>query len=207
MLPWHHRKSLSCNWEKNRCEKWTPHELSDINKTTRGVTAGILHRRAKNFGVLDSIVSGDEKWDCYDNTTRKQQWLDVGDLPKSTPKLDFYGKKVMLRFRWNSKGLVYFELLESCQTVTADLYGRQLDHVNKALGRQGVDTTSTKLLHDSTSSHVAKITAQKIEKLGWEVLPHAPNSPDTALSNFHLFRLMQHSLAERHFKNHDEGKK
>uniref|UniRef100_A0A1I7T745 Mariner Mos1 transposase n=1 Tax=Caenorhabditis tropicalis TaxID=1561998 RepID=A0A1I7T745_9PELO len=113
----------------------------------------------------------------------------------------------MLCVWWNSKGLVYFELLESCQTVTADLYRRQLDHVNKALRRQGVVTTSTKMFHDSACSHVAKITAQKIEKLDLEVLPYAPYSPDTALSDFYLSRLMQPSLAERHFKNHDEVEK
>uniref|UniRef100_A0A1I7TPN3 C-type lectin domain-containing protein n=1 Tax=Caenorhabditis tropicalis TaxID=1561998 RepID=A0A1I7TPN3_9PELO len=108
------------------------------------------------------------------------------------------------------QGVIIEQLFMSCgdiKTVTADLYRRQLDHVNEALGRQGVDTTSTKLLHDSPRSHVAKITAQKIQKLGWEVLPHAPYSPDTALSDFNSFRSMQHSLADRHFKNHDEVEK
>uniref|UniRef100_A0A1I7TUF6 HTH_48 domain-containing protein n=1 Tax=Caenorhabditis tropicalis TaxID=1561998 RepID=A0A1I7TUF6_9PELO len=47
--------------KKNRCEKWTPHELSDINKTTRVATARVLLRRTKNSGFLDSIVTGDEK--------------------------------------------------------------------------------------------------------------------------------------------------
>ncbi|CAO4381978.1 unnamed protein product [Caenorhabditis nigoni] len=191
----------------NRCGKWTPHELTDANKSTRVATAGILLSRAKRSGFLDSIVTGDEKWIRYDNTTKKREWLSVGEHPKPTPKPDLHGKKVMLCVWWNSEGVVYFEILDSCQTVTADLYRHQLDHVDEALRRKGVDTTTTKLLHDNARPHVAKITSQKIDELGWEVLPHAPYSPDTAPSDFHLFRSMQHSLAEKHFKNHDEIKK
>lgn len=188
----------------NRCGKWVPHQLSDDNKATRVTMAGILIRGAKNSGFFDSIVTSDEKWIQYDNTTRKRQWLHPGETPKPTPKPDIHGKKVMLCVWWNSKGLVYFEVLDSGQTVTADLYQGQLDRVNQALRRQGVDTASTKFLHDNARPHVAKITSQKIEELGWEVLPHPPYSPDLAPSDYHLFRSMQHSLAEKKFKNRDE---
>lgn len=188
----------------NRCGKWMPHQLSNANKATRVTMAGILTRRAKTGGFFDSIVTSDEKWICYDNTTRKRQWLDPGEAPKPTPKPDIHGKKVMLCVWWNSKGLVYFEVLDPGQTVTADLYQHQLDRVDQALRRQGVDTASTKFLHDNARPHVAKITARKIEELGWEVLPHPPYSPDLAPSDYHLFRSMQHSLAEKKFKNRDE---
>ncbi|CAJ0946665.1 unnamed protein product, partial [Mesorhabditis belari] len=83
----------------------------------------------------------------------------------------------MLCVWWNSKGLVYFEVLDSGQTVTANLYQGQLDRVDQGLRRQGVDTVSTKFLHDNARPHVAKITQQKIEEMGWEVLPHPPYSP------------------------------
>jgi len=110
----------------------------------------------------------------------------------------------MLCVWWNSKGLVYFEVLDSGQTVTADLYQGQLDRVEQALRRRGVDTVSTKFLHDNARPHVAKITSQKIEELGWELLPHPPYSPDLAPSDYHLFRSMQHSLAEKKFENREE---
>ncbi|CAJ0924654.1 unnamed protein product, partial [Mesorhabditis belari] len=124
--------------------------------------------------------------------------------PKPTPKPDIHGKKVMLCVWWNSKGLVYFEVLDSGQTVTANLYQGQLDRVDQALRRQGVDMVSTKFLHDNARPHVAKIIQQKIEEMGWEVLPHPPYSPDLAPSDYHLFRSMHHSLAEKKFKNRDE---
>ena len=97
--------------------------------------AGILLRRSKNSGFFDSVVTSDEKWICFDNLTREKQWLDTGDTPKPTPKPDIHGKKVMLCVWWNSKGLVYLEVLDSGQTVTADIYKDQLNRVDQALRR------------------------------------------------------------------------
>ena len=38
------------------------------------------------------------------------------------------------------------------------------------------------------------MTWQKLLQLGWEVLIHAPYSPDIASSDFHLFQSLQNSL-------------
>ncbi|KAK6750447.1 hypothetical protein RB195_002430 [Necator americanus] len=188
----------------NRCGKWVPHQLSDANKAARVAMAGILLRRSKNSGFFDSVVTSDEKWICFDNATRKRQWLEAGDTPKPTPKPDIHGRKVMLFVWWNSKGLVYFEVLDSGQTVTADIYKDQQNRVDQALRRPAVEATSTKFLYDNARPQVAKITLEKIEELGWEVLPHPPYSPDLAPSEHHLFRSMQHSLAERKFTIREE---
>lgn len=188
----------------NRCGKWVPHQLSESNAAMRMTNSGILLRRAKDSGFFDSIVTSDEKWICYDNQRKKQQWLSKGEQPKPTPKPEIHGKKAMVCVWWNSKGLVYMEVLEHGQTITADLYSQQLSRVDQALRRQGVDPTTTKFLHDNARPHVAKIVQQKIEALGWEVLPHPPYSPDMAPSDYHLFRSMQHSLAEIKFKDTEE---
>ncbi|CAJ0922360.1 unnamed protein product, partial [Mesorhabditis belari] len=138
---------------------------------------GILVRRAKTAGFLDSIVTSDEKWICYDNTTRKWQWFDAGEPPKPTPKPNIHGKK--------GDALYLVE-----------------HRVDQALRRQGKTRRLQKFLQDNARSHTAKITQQKIEEFGWEVLPHPPYSPD--LAPYHLFWSMQHSLAEKKFKNREE---
>ncbi len=124
--------------------------------------------------------------------------------PKTTPKPDFHGKKNLLCVWWNTKGLVYFEVLESGQTVNSDLYSQQLSRVNQALMRQNIDTRMIKFLHDNARPHVSKITLERIEELDWEVLPHPPYSPDIAPSDYHLFRSMEHLLREKIFQNLDE---
>lgn len=192
--------------KNNRCGKWVPHHLSDANKAARVTMAGILLRSAKNNGFFDSIVTSDEKWISYNNTTKKRQWLSPGEPPKITPKPSVHGKKNLLCVWWNTNGLVYFEVLESGQTVNSDLYSQQLTRVGQALRRQNKNATMIKFLHDNARPHVSKVTQQKIEELGWEVLPHPPYSPDLAPSDYHLFRSMEHLLRDKMFKNRDEIK-
>jgi len=54
-------------------------------------------------------------------------------------------------------------------------------------------------LHDNAPSHTAKPVRDTLEALNWEILPHAAYSPDLAPSDYHLFALMGHALAELWF--------
>ena len=76
--------------------------------------------------------------------------------------------------------------------------------MDQALDRRGMHKATKKNFTDSTRLHVAKMTQQKIEDLGWEVLPYPPYSPDMASPDYHLFRSMQRSLVEKQFKSIDE---
>ncbi|EYC12537.1 hypothetical protein Y032_0047g1535 [Ancylostoma ceylanicum] len=198
------KNHLNAIGKSSRCGKWVPHQLTADNLGARIAISQILLRCSKSCGFFENILTSDEKWVMFDNTIKKPQWLSKGEQPSPTPKPDIHGKKVMLCVWWNMKGLLYMEVLNSDQTVTADLYAQQLGRVDQALRRQGVEPTEVKFLHDNARPHVAKITQQKIEELGWELLPHPPYSPDLAPSDYHLFRSMQHSLAEKKFNNREE---
>ena len=60
------------------------------------------------------------------------------------------------------------------------------------------------LLHDNARPHVAKATQNHIFTLRLELLPHAAYSSDMAPSDYHLFRSLQHHLADRHFERLEE---
>lgn len=184
-----------------RCGKWTPHLLTASHKASRVITCSILLRMSKRSGFWDSILTADETWILMNNSTRKRQWLSPNQPPIPTPKPDIHGKKVMLSCWWNSQGLVWFELIEHGKTVNAARYVSQLPHVNEALRKRGINSSSVRYLQDNAKPHTAKITQEKIEELGWELLPHAPYSPDLAPSDYHLFRLMKHTLSEESFKD------
>ncbi len=62
------------------------------------------------------------------------------------------------------------------------------------------------LLHDHSRPHVAKLTQQKIEQLGWEVLGHPPWSPDLAPSDYYLFRCLRHHFCNKHYEDFGEIK-
>jgi len=61
------------------------------------------------------------------------------------------------------------------------------------------------LLHNNARLHVAKVI-KDMSALQWKVIPHAIHLPDCASLDYHLFRLMQHSLADQYFKTYEEIK-
>jgi len=54
--------------------------------------------------------------------------------------------------------------------------------------------------------HFAKITQQKNRDLGWEVLPHPLYTLNIALSDYHLFRSLEHFLSGNTFRDTVEVK-
>ena len=103
---------------------------------------------------------------------------------------------------------MYYELLKPGETVTVDRYRQQLIKLNQASKRKwpewGDRTHRVILLHDNARPHVAKPVKTYLENIKWDVLPHAPYSPDLAPSDYKLFQSMQHGLSEQHFNSYEE---
>lgn len=191
--------------------KWLPHELSESAIQNRFNIAVSLFARQKKKSFLWRIVTGDEKWIYFDNPKRKKSWVDPGQPSTSQPKRNIHGQKVMLCIWWDQQGVVYYELLKPNETVTADVYKRQINHLSAELLRKRPAIASNRrkviLLHDNARPHVAQSVKNTLLQLEWEVLPHPAYSPDTAPSDYHLFRSMQHDLADTRFRNVEEVRK
>jgi histone-lysine N-methyltransferase SETMAR len=186
-----------------------PHQLSKDNLVQRASICASLLFRQKHEPFLDRIVTGDAKWVCYVNVRRRRQWLDPGQKPFPNVKPDMHPKKIMLCIWWDMKGVIYFELLDINQTITANVYSQQLQRLNEVLSQKRLALANQKaviLLHDNSRPHVAQLTQQKIEQLGWEVLPHPPWSPDLAPSDYHLFLSLRNYLCNKHYEDFDELK-
>jgi len=105
--------------------------------------------------------------------------------------------------------LCYFELLDIHETINANVYSQQLQRLNEVLLQKRPVLANQKgviLLHDNSRPHVAKLTEQKIEQFGWELLAHPPWSPDLGPSDYHLFRSLLHHLCNKHYEDFDELK-
>ena len=60
------------------------------------------------------------------------------------------------------------------------------------------------LLQDNAQLHTAQPTPQKLNELGYEVLPHPPYSSDLSPPNYHFFKHLNNFLQGKHFHNQQE---
>nr|KAF6353464.1 hypothetical protein mPipKuh1_010430 [Pipistrellus kuhlii] len=112
----------------------------------------------------------------------------------------------MLCVWWNFKGILHYELLPSNQTITSAVYSAQLERLAQALREKEPALINRKgviLHHDNARPHTARITAEKLRQLEWEVLPQPACSPDIAPSDYHLFRSLQNFLLGKKFNNEE----
>lgn len=186
---------------------WVPHLLSENNKNQRStVAASLLARHRSTHGhkqrFLYRIVTGDEKWCLYINMKQRKEWLNPEQQATPRAKQDLHPRKTMLCVWWDWEGIIHYELLEQNQTVNAELYVQQMHRLNNAIQQKRPDRRNHVLLqHDNARLHIAYMTKEAVQMLGWEVLPHPPYSPDLAPSDFHLFRSLSNALCGVSFNN------
>lgn len=190
----------------SKCDVWVPHDLSEKNLMDRISISHSLLKRNEEAAFWKRLVTGDEKWIVYNNVVRKRSWCKPGEPPAATPKAGLHPKKVMLCIWWDWKGVVYYELLPPNQTINSDVYCRQLAKLKRALAEKRPELVNRKGVvfhHDNAKPHTSLQTQQKLVRLGWDVLPHPPHSPDLAPSDYHLFRSLQNALNGMEFASLD----
>ena len=129
-----------------------PHQLSIDNLAQRALTCPSLLFRQKHTPFLERIVTGDEKWVCYANVYCRRQWLDPDQKPSPDVKSDLHPKKIMLCIWWDMSDVIYFELLDISQSITVDVYSKQLQRLNEVLLQKRSTLVNQKdviFLHDN----------------------------------------------------------
>ena len=180
-------------------------------------TSNAVFSRANNYSkgklervFLHRIVTGDEKWIHYDNPKRRNSWGKPGHASTSTAKSNIHCKKLLLCIWWDQLGVVYYELLQPNETITSERYQQQLMQLSRALKfkRPEYAQRHDKVIfqHDNARSHVAEVVKETLKAVNWDILPHPPYSPDIVPSDYHLFRSMDHGLADQHFTSYEEAK-
>lgn len=189
---------------------WVPHKLKERDIERRLVICELLLDRFNRKSFLHRIITCDEKWIYYDNPKRLKARVKPGQPAPPVPKRNIHSAKVMLCIWWDQKGVIWYELLKPCQTITADHYLHQLKQLHENLSERrpewGQRHDKVILQHDNARPHVARIVKDYLEEVKWEVLNHPPYSPDLAPSDFHLFRSMASGLKDTSFASATEVK-
>jgi histone-lysine N-methyltransferase SETMAR len=60
------------------------------------------------------------------------------------------------------------------------------------------------IFHDNAHPHLTKVVADLLSKYEWEVLPHAPYSPDMSPSDFDLFPKLKEPIRGHRFSSLEE---
>ena len=109
----------------------------------------------------------------------------------------------MLTVWWSVTSVIHYSFLNAGNTIAAEKYCQQMDEMHQELQQHTalVKRKGPILLHNNARLHVAKPTLQRLNKLGYETLPHPPYSPDLSPTNYHFFKHLDNFLREKWFKN------
>ncbi|KAF6364769.1 hypothetical protein mRhiFer1_009887 [Rhinolophus ferrumequinum] len=126
-------------------------------------------------------------------------------LPKAklAPK-----KKTIVTVWWSAADLIHYSFLNPGKTITSEKYAQQIDELHRKLQHLQPAFVNRKgpiLLHDNAQPHVAQPMLQKLNKLGYEVLPHPPYSPDLSPTDYHFFKHLDNFLQGKYFHNQQDA--
>ena len=93
---------------------------------------------------------------------------------------------------WQSAAcLIHYSFLNPGETIISEKYAQQIDEMHRKLQHLQPALVNRKgpiLLLDNAWLHVAQPMFQKLNELGYEVLPHPPYSPDLSQTDYHFFK-------------------
>ncbi|GFW15923.1 histone-lysine N-methyltransferase SETMAR [Trichonephila clavipes] len=124
-----------------------------------------LLKRHEKYPFLKRIITGDEKWDAYNNVKRKRSWSKKDEPAQTISKADIHQKKLD-------------KLNDALQQKRSELINRKGVVFNQGNARP----------------HTSLVTRQKLLQLEWDTMLYAPYSPDLAPSDYYLFRSLQNFL-------------
>ena len=102
-------------------------------------TCEILLERYRRKSFLHRIVTGDEKWIFFENPKCKKSWThpnaknQAHHPHRSQDRIALAGRRCSVRFWWDQKGVIYYELLKPGEMVNTKCYQQQLIDLNRSL--------------------------------------------------------------------------
>ncbi|KAB0346987.1 hypothetical protein FD754_011844, partial [Muntiacus muntjak] len=142
------------------------------------------NQKTRHFEVSSSLILRSNNKPFLDRI-----WLDQEEAPKHFPKPNLHQKR----------------FLNPDKTITSEKYTQQIDGMHQKLQCLQLALVNRKgpiLPHDNVRLHVAQPILQKLNQLGYNVLPHLPYSPDLSPTVYHFFKHLDNFLQGKSFHKH-----
>ncbi len=191
---------------ERKCARIVPKLLSPAQLRERLHSAQTMLRAIRRSDkVLKTVVTMDESWMyMYDPELHSQssQWLAQGeDRPTVSRRPRVVGKSLLVSF-FDHKGMVHHEYLRH-QRVNSAVFIRILSRLKVSM--QNRHPNVKWILHmDNASSHTSRLTRLYMLLTGMRAMPHPPNSPDLAPSNYWLYPHIKKGIRGKWFGSLDE---
>ena len=111
---------------------------------------------------------------------------------------------------WSLSGglLIHYSFLNPNEPNISKKYPQQINDMHRklqCLQMALVNRMGPILLHDNAQPNVTRTTLQRLNKLGYKVLPHLPYSPDLSPTDNHFFKHLNNILQGKCFHNQQDA--
>jgi histone-lysine N-methyltransferase SETMAR len=167
------------------------HRLSDAQKADRVELSQHMLDMIQGLGPKRQkyLITGDESWIYWDNQRRGIWAQDRGELPRNV-KRTIASRTTMVSAYFSRCGFATVEFFPMRQKYNSQFFTETvLPSIEKKLAEYHpkLRTTTTHIHVDNAKPHTSKISIEKIEELGFILVPQPPYSPDLAPCDFFLF--------------------
>ena len=159
---------------------------------------------------LNRVVTCDETWIHFFEPESKQQssvWKHPSSPLATKALISKSAGKVMAIIFCDIKGIILNYFVPPKTTVTGNFYAKVIkSELLPAIKRKRPHLERSRILlhHDNAPSHRSRIVMDTVNKLGIELLPHPPFSPDLAICVFWLFPNLKNRLRGNKYESREE---
>ena len=124
------------------------------------------------------------------------------------PKVKAAPKKVHGHCLVVAASLIHYSFLNPGKTITSEKCVQQIDEMHQkwqCLQRALVNRKDPILLHDNAQLHVTQPMLQKLNELGYKILPRPSYSLDLLPSNHHFFKHLDNFLQGKPLHSQQEA--
>ena len=100
--------------------------------------------------------------------------------------------KKLISVWWSATLLIHYSFLNPGETITSEMYAQQIDEMHQKMQglQQAFVNKKGPILLSNNAQHIAQSMLQKLDKLGYEILPHLSYSPDLSPTDYHFFKYL-----------------